>query len=47
MEEPDRPEKKEEKHPTKALTSEPQEEFIEPQARPSEDESETAPRDAM
>ena len=40
MEEPDRPAKQEEKHPTKALTSEPQEEFIEPQARPSEDESE-------
>ena len=46
MEEPDQPEEKD-PHPTKALTSEPQEEFIEPQARPSEDESETAPRDAM
>jgi hypothetical protein len=30
----------EEKHPTKATTSEPQEEFIEPKPRPSEDESE-------
>jgi hypothetical protein len=33
MEESDRPEK--EKHVTKAVTSEPQEEFIEPKARPS------------
>ena len=39
MEESDRPEEKEEQHPGKALTSEPQEEFIEPQARPSENES--------
>lgn len=47
MEETDRPEEKEEKHPTKVLTSEPQEEFIEPQARPSKDESEAATRDPM
>jgi hypothetical protein len=39
MEEPEHPEN-EEMHPSKALTSEPQEEFIEPEARPSEDESE-------
>jgi hypothetical protein len=39
MEESDQPEEKKEMHPTKALTSEPQEEFIEPKARPSEDES--------
>ena len=38
MEESDRSE--EDKHVTKAVTSEPQEEFIEPKARPSEDESE-------
>jgi hypothetical protein len=31
--------KETEKHPTKAVTSEPQEEFIEPEARPSQDES--------
>ncbi|MBA2434381.1 MAG: hypothetical protein M3480_01445 [Verrucomicrobiota bacterium] len=45
MEESDRNEK-EEKHPTKAVTSEPQEEFIDPKARPSKDESatETPPR---
>ncbi len=40
MEEPDPPEEK--KHVTKAVTSEPQEEFIEPKARPSKDESEAA-----
>jgi len=34
MEEPD---SKEKKHATKAVTSEPQEEFIEPKARPSQD----------
>lgn len=33
---------KEEKHPTAATTSKPQEEFIEQKARPSEDESEVA-----
>ena len=38
MEQSDPPE--EEKHVTKAVTSEPQEEFIEPKGRPSEDESE-------
>jgi hypothetical protein len=36
MEESDRPE--EEKHATKAVTSEPQEEFIEPVTRPSRPE---------
>ncbi len=40
MEESDQPE--EEKHRTKVLTSEPQEEFIEPEARPSEDERDAA-----
>ncbi len=34
------PEAKEEKHPTAATTSQPQEEFIEQKARPSKDESE-------
>jgi hypothetical protein len=37
MEESDRPEEK--RHVTKAVTSEPQEEFIEPKARPSRDEA--------
>jgi hypothetical protein len=41
MEEPDRPE--EEKHVTKAVTTEPQEEFIEPNARPSRPEREPLP----
>ncbi|MGI8957494.1 MAG: hypothetical protein ACR2II_11370 [Chthoniobacterales bacterium] len=40
MEESDQPEG--EKHPTKAVTSEPQEGFIEPKARPSEDEHDAA-----
>ncbi|HEY1582104.1 MAG TPA: hypothetical protein VGF73_03275 [Chthoniobacterales bacterium] len=35
MEDIDRPEEEKESHPTKATTSEPQEEFIEPKARPS------------
>lgn len=39
MEEEDRP-KEEEEHTTKAVTSEPQEEFIEPKARPSQAENE-------
>ena len=34
------PNLKEEKHPTAATTSQPQEEFIEQKARPSEDVSE-------
>ena len=41
MEEPDRPE--EEKHVTKAVTTEPQEEFIEPKARPSRPERDAPP----
>lgn len=41
MEESDRSE--EEKHTTKAVTDEPQEEFIEQKAGPSKDESEVAP----
>lgn len=40
MKEPDRAE--EETHPTKAVMSEPQEEFIEPVARPSEDKDPAA-----
>jgi hypothetical protein len=39
--EPDQPE--EEKHVTKAVTTEPQEEFIEPKARPSQTERDALP----
>jgi hypothetical protein len=34
---------KEEKHPTKAVTSEPQEEFIAPDAQPTRSETEIKP----
>jgi hypothetical protein len=48
MEESDQPE--EHKHPTKSLTSQPQEEFIEQKARPSRPDhrepDETAPKPA-
>jgi hypothetical protein len=44
MGESDRPEK--EKHVTKAVTSEPQEEFIEPEARPSQPQEPAPAKDA-